>query len=58
MNKEIHCFTNEGMEKWWFFEIYTVYMKHLGQFFFHTYSLTFLNKDTSALLKVINIWRS
>ena len=32
--------------------------KKLGQFFMHTYSLTCLNKDTSVLLRVINIWTS
>ena len=32
--------------------------KNLGQLFFHTYLLTCLNKDTSLLLKVINIWTS
>ena len=36
-----------------FFELDTVYIKELGQFFFHTYSLTCLNKDTSVLLKFI-----
>ena len=35
--------------------LYTVYIKKLGQFFLHSYSLTCLNKDTPALLKVINI---
>ena len=35
--------------------VYAVYMKKLGQFFFHIYSLTCLNKDASVLLKVINI---
>ena len=39
-----------------FFELYTVYIKRLGQLFFHTYSLTCLNKDTSILLKFINLW--
>ena len=33
-----------------FFDIYRVYVKKLGPFFFHTYSLTCLNKDTSVLL--------
>ena len=37
--------------------LYGAYKK-LGQFCFHTYSLTCLNKDTSILLKVINIWTS
>ena len=36
---------------------YSVYKK-LGQFFFHTYLLTYLKKDTSVLLKIINIWTS
>ena len=35
--------------------LYSVYKK-LGQFFFHTYLLTCVNKDTSVMLKVINIW--
>ena len=34
--------------------LYSVYKK-IGQFFFHTYFLNCLNKDTSVLLKVINI---
>ena len=29
-----------------FSELYRVYIKELDQFFFHTYSLTCLNKDT------------
>ena len=33
--------------------LYSAYKK-LGQFFFHNYLLTCLNKDTSVLLKVIN----
>ena len=33
--------------------LYSVHKK-LGQFFFHIYLLTCLNKDTSVLLKVIN----
>lgn len=41
-----------------FIELYTVYVKTLGQFFVHTYVLTSLNKDTSVLVKVINIWTS
>ena len=36
--------------------LYIVYMKKIGKVFFHTHSLTCLNKDTSVLLKVINIW--
>ena len=47
------------MRKWWHCHfssfINTVYIKKSGQFFFHTCSLTCLNKDTSVLLKVINI---
>ena len=31
-----------------------MYIKKFGEFFFHAYSLTCLNKDTSGLLKVIN----
>ena len=38
-----------------YFDLYTVYIKKLGQFFFHNYSLTYLNKDTSVPLKVMNI---
>ena len=34
--------------------LYSVHKK-LRQYFFHTYSLTSLNKDSSVLLKVINI---
>ena len=37
--------------------LYSIYKK-LGHFFFHTYSLTCLKKDSSVLLKVINIWIS
>ena len=60
MNKEIHCITEEGKtakmngKMITLFELYTVYIK-LGQFFFHTYLLTCLKKDTSVLLKVLNI---
>ena len=36
----------------------SVYIKKLGQFFSHTYSSTCLNKDTSLLSKVINLWTS
>ena len=32
--------------------------KKLGHFFPILYSLTFLNKDTSVLFQVINIWAS
>ena len=34
--------------------LYSVYKK-IGQFFFHTYLLTCINKGTSVLLKFINI---
>ena len=43
------------MMKVTFFDLYTVYMNKLGQFFFHSYLLTYLNKDIRVLLKVINI---
>ena len=36
----------------WLSSSFIVCIKKLGQFFFHTYSLTCLNKDTSVLLKV------
>ena len=35
----------------WLSSSFIVCIKKLGQFFFHTYSLTCLNKDTSVLLK-------
>ena len=35
-------------------ELYTMYRAKLGKLFFHTYSLSCFNNDTSALLKVIN----
>ena len=35
--------------------LYSLYKK-LRPFFFHTYLLTCLKKDTSVLLKVKNIW--
>ena len=63
MNEEIHCITNEGkMAKNecenddcdFLRALFSVYKK-LGQFFFHTYSLTCLKKDTSVLIKVVNI---
>ena len=38
-----------------YFKLYAVDVKRLGQFFFHTYLLTYLNKDRRNLLKVINI---
>ena len=66
MNEEICCITKKGKipkNEWEndgsdFFELYTVHILKLGQFFFPTYLLSCLNKDTSVLLKVINIWRS
>ena len=37
-------------------ELYTMYMKNQdNSFFIYTYLLTCLNKNTSVLLKVINI---
>ena len=62
MNEEIQSIFNKwktAMNAWevmtpTFFELYTVYTKHTGQFFFHTYSLTYSNKDLSVLLKVVN----
>ena len=44
MNEQIHCITNEGDTAWneWendhsnFFELYSVHIKKLGKFFFHT----------------------
>ena len=51
-----YCITNnEWMSKWCsltLFEVYTVYVKKLGQFFFHTYLLSCLNNDRSVILKV------
>ena len=41
-----------------FFKLHKVYIKKVGQIFFHIYLLTYLKKDTSVLLKVINIWTS
>ena len=38
--------------------LYRGIYKKLGQFFFHTYLLTCIDKDTSVLLKVINLWTS
>ena len=62
MNEEICCITNEGKtakSEWEnddrnFFQALDNAYKKLGQFFFHTYSLTCLKKDTTVLLKVIN----
>ena len=65
MNEEILCIINKGKTvktEWenvtdFLRALYSLYKK-LGQFFFHTYSLTSWNKDTSVLLKDINIWLS
>ena len=65
MNEEILCIINKGKTVKTVWEnvtdflraLYSLYKK-LGQFFFHTYSLTSSNKDTSVLLKDINIWLS
>ena len=64
MNEEIHCITKKvkvTQNEWENGDIlralYSVY-KETRQFLDHTYSLTCLNKDTSVLLKVINIWTS
>ena len=63
MNEEISCITNEGKaakNEWenddsdFLLALYSV-CKKLGQFFFHTYLLTCLKKNTSVRLKVINI---
>ena len=70
MDKEIHWIAKEEKRMKWMNEyerenddsdflgaLYSTYEK-LGQFFFHTYSLTCVKKDSSVLLKVINIWTS
>ena len=66
MNEEIRCITCKGKtakNEWENDEfdfpqaLHGIYKK-LGQLFFHTYSLTCLEKDTSVLLKVKNIWTS
>ena len=66
MNEEIYYITNKGKtakNEWenddsdFLWALYSVYKKW-GQMFFHIYSLTSLNKDTSALLKVTHIWTS
>ena len=57
------CITNEGKtakNEWEndgsdFLQALHSVCKKLGQFFFHTYLLTCLKKDTSVLLKVVNI---
>ena len=41
-----------------FFVFYAMHVKKLEQFFFHTWLLTCLKKDTSVLLKALNIWTS
>ena len=66
MNETICCITSKWktVNNEWemmtvtFFKLYTVYNKKIGQFFFHTYFLTGLKKDTSVLLNVLNIWTS
>ena len=64
MDEKICYITNKGKiakNEWenlmilTFFELYTVYIKKLGQSFFHTYLSSCLNKDISVLLKVQNI---
>ena len=62
MNEEIQCITNEEkhlrmngkMMTDFLRALYCTYEK-LGKFFFHTYSITCLRKNSSILLKVINI---
>ena len=60
MNGKINCIANEGKmakNEWenddsdFFLALYSVYIT-FRQFFFHTYLLTCLKKDTSVLLKV------
>ena len=50
--KEKRLRINEKMMTLTFFGLYAVYVKKLGQFFFHTYSLTCLKKEISVLLQV------
>ena len=38
-----------------FFELYTKHIKKLGQFFFYTYSLTYLKKDTSEQINELSV---
>ena len=66
MNEEIHCITNKGItaknelendDYDFLWAIYSIYKK-LEQFFFLTGSFNCLKKDSSVLLKVINIWAS
>ena len=62
MDEEIHCITSKGemkkgyewMRKWWLWHSssFIQIIKKLGEFFFHTHSLTCLNNDASALSKV------
>ena len=60
----ICCITNKGKtakNEWEndtlaLFDLYTMYIKNLRQYFFCIYLLTCLNKDVSIVLKVINIW--
>ena len=66
MNEEINCITNKEIaaknelenddsDSLW--AIYSIYKK-LEQSFFYTDLFNCLKKDSSALLKVINIWAS
>ena len=66
MNEEIHCITNKGITAKnelendgsdFLWAIYSIYKK-LGQFCFCTDWFNCLKKDSSVLLKVINIWAS
>ena len=45
---------NTQMKNLTFLVLSATYIKTLGQFFFHVYYLTCLEKDISVLLKVIN----
>ena len=55
LTKEKRLRTHRKIMTLTFFELYAVYMKKLGQFFFLTYSLTSLKKGASVRLKVTNI---
>ena len=66
MNEEIHCISNKGItaknelendDSDCLWAIYSIYKK-LEQFFFYIDSFNCLKKDSSVLLKVINIWAS
>ena len=57
MKKFVALLTKEKGKKEKLWALYSGYKK-LRQFFFNTYLLTNLNKDTPNLLKVINIWTS